>query len=230
MVPHRQPKCLLLPHSPVRVCWDLLGLVLIIMDAFMVPIALAWDVGIEPVDLGSTLMCLSFLTALTYWSSDVAMTLNTGFYSKGRLVLDRGQVFCHYLTTWLIFDLVLISLDVAAAVYQFALAGVPTEGLGGLEPQDILKSLRALRILRAFRLLRLLKMSRLSVVIEEASVAAGRQWLVLVVAIVNTTLTMVLCAHVLACGWYLLGRRLGSRHPWGFRGYPDPKGPISPRT
>eukprot|EP00439_Symbiodinium_sp_Y106_P002648 s6235_g1.t1 len=103
---------------------------------------------------------------------------------------------------------------VAAAVYQFALAGVPTEGLGGLEPQDILKSLRALRILRAFRLLRLLKMSRLSVVIEEASVAAGRQWLVLVVAIVNTTLTMVLCAHVLACGWYLLGRDSFDQRSW----------------
>lgn len=37
----------------------------------------------------------------------------------------------------------------------------------------------------------------------------------LVVAIVNTTLTILICAHVLACFWFWIGRRfkwLRSRH------------------
>ena len=55
MVPHRQPKCLLLPHSPVRVCWDLLGtssvqdpsslLTAVIVSAFQLVVAVVSPVA-----------------------------------------------------------------------------------------------------------------------------------------------------------------------------------------
>lgn len=194
------PKNLLLPHQPFRLIWDMAGLLLILVDAVLLPLSLAWDVGIEPTenDVGTWINCFSFFLALIFWSTDVLIQFNTGYYHNGRLVMSRRRIALQYTKTWLLFDILLISLDVATAVYQF--------GMSESGGASLLRSMRALRVLRAFRLLRLLKMSRLSAVIEEASIAAGRQWLVLVVAIVNTTLTILICAHVLACFWFWIGR------------------------
>lgn len=193
-------KNLLLPHQKFRLIWDMAGLLLILVDAVLLPLSLAWDVGIEPTDnvVGTWINCFSFFLALIFWSTDVLIQFNTGYYHNGRLEMSRRRIAQHYTQTWLLFDILLISLDVATAVYQF--------GMSESGGASVLRSMRALRVLRAFRLLRLLKMSRLSAVIEEASIAAGRQWLVLVVAIVNTTLTILVCAHVLACFWFWIGR------------------------
>jgi len=193
-------KNLLLPHQKFRLIWDMAGLLLILVDAVLLPLSLAWDVGIEPTDnvVGTWINCFSFFLALIFWSTDVLIQFNTGYYHNGRLEMSRRRIAQHYTQTWLLFDILLISLDVATAVYQF--------GMSESGGASVLRSMRALRVLRAFRLLRLLKMSRLSAVIEEASIAAGRQWLVLVVAIVNTTLTILVCAHILACFWFWIGR------------------------
>ncbi|CAE8621273.1 unnamed protein product, partial [Polarella glacialis] len=91
----------------------------------------------------------------------------------------------------LTFDICLLALDMLTAVSQYDTDVNQDTGA--------IKSVRSFRILRAMRLLRLMKLSRLSAVIEEASAANDRQWLVLVVAIVKTTFAMLVVAHCLAC-------------------------------
>lgn len=49
----KKPKHLLLPHQPMRLVWDMAGLFLIMVDAFLLPLSLAWDLGIEPIDAGA---------------------------------------------------------------------------------------------------------------------------------------------------------------------------------
>ena len=118
---------------------------------------------------GTWINCISFFVALVFWSFDVPwkprpplseprsrtqifMNLNTGYYSNGRLIISRQRIMIQYLKTWMIFDMLLITMDAATASYQ----------LSHSEGASLLRSIRALRILRAFRLLRLLKMTRLS--------------------------------------------------------------------
>eukprot|EP00930_Biecheleria_cincta_P015588 TRINITY_DN12948_c0_g3_i2.p1 TRINITY_DN12948_c0_g3~~TRINITY_DN12948_c0_g3_i2.p1 ORF type:complete len:1228 (+),score=254.99 TRINITY_DN12948_c0_g3_i2:33-3716(+) len=190
------------PHSRFRLGWDLVGLSLVMLDAFLLPLSLAWDLSILPVDAGGAMLLCAFLFALFYWCADVFMSFNTGIYQAGQLVTDRFKIFCNYMRTFFLFDMVLVGVDIATFYGQFG---------GSSEQQDsssteVLRSIRSLRVLRAMRLLRLVKMSRLSTVIEEASVAAGRQWLVLVVAILKTVFVAMISAHGLACCWYLIGR------------------------
>ncbi|CAE7642944.1 Hcn4, partial [Symbiodinium pilosum] len=46
-----------------------------------------------------------------FWSADILINLNTAVYIKGKLVLSRRQIFWRYFKTWLIMDVVLVSLD-----------------------------------------------------------------------------------------------------------------------
>eukprot|EP00930_Biecheleria_cincta_P018711 TRINITY_DN14482_c0_g1_i1.p1 TRINITY_DN14482_c0_g1~~TRINITY_DN14482_c0_g1_i1.p1 ORF type:complete len:1225 (-),score=207.45 TRINITY_DN14482_c0_g1_i1:117-3791(-) len=199
------------PNSPLRLSWDMAGFCLIVSDAFLLPLSLAWDLPLTPSTVGGALLCVTFWIAFMYWCSDIFMTLNTGIYVNGRLAVDRRCILVKYLKSWFTFDLVLVSIDVGTAYSEFVEAG-------GGSGTAVLRSIRSFRVLRAMRLLRLVKMSKLSSVIEEASLAAGRQWLVLVVAILNTVFIVMTSAHGLACFWYLVGRlredRGGGSRSW----------------
>eukprot|EP00931_Biecheleriopsis_adriatica_P036359 TRINITY_DN20949_c0_g1_i1.p1 TRINITY_DN20949_c0_g1~~TRINITY_DN20949_c0_g1_i1.p1 ORF type:complete len:1323 (-),score=258.84 TRINITY_DN20949_c0_g1_i1:57-3953(-) len=197
----------LLPHSMVRITWDVLGIFLILIDAFLLPVSLAWDLTLKPHDVGGYVLAACFWTSLMYWLGDIYMNFCTGFYNSGRLVVKRRLIAFHYFRTWFVFDALLVAIDIATAVSEFgnmSAAGEAGEDDDGAAA--VLRSVRSFRVLRGMRLLRLLKMSRLTAVIEEASVAVGRQWLVLVVAIVKTTFFTMVVTHALACGWFYCGR------------------------
>eukprot|EP00930_Biecheleria_cincta_P034636 TRINITY_DN23909_c0_g1_i1.p1 TRINITY_DN23909_c0_g1~~TRINITY_DN23909_c0_g1_i1.p1 ORF type:complete len:1227 (+),score=139.08 TRINITY_DN23909_c0_g1_i1:46-3726(+) len=185
------------PHSTYRLCWDIVGMFLILVDSFVLPVSLAWDLPMSTDDSAGVFRVASFWTSLLFWSCDIASNFNTGYYAGGMLQLRRSAIAWRYFTTWLIFDTGLMSLDFIQAETLIN----PT-GSG----HQLLSSVRILRIFRGLRVLRVLKFSRLYAVIEEASIAAGKQWLVLVVAIFNTTFAMMVCAHLLACFWYFVGR------------------------
>lgn len=187
----------MLPHSTFRLCWDIAGLLLILIDSFVLPVSLAWDLPLASIDAAGVFRIITFWTSLLFWSVDIVSNFNTGYYASGLLVLDRKSIARKYATTWLLFDIGLISLDFIMAE---TLINPNSSG------NALLSSIRILRIVRSLRVLRVLKFSRLHSVIEEASIAAGKQWLVLIVAIFNTTFAMMACAHLLACFWYFLGR------------------------
>ena len=48
----------------------------------------------------------------------------------------------------------------------------------------------------------LLKMSKLQDILQEVAASTGRQWIMLVIAIVNTTFVIIVVAHVLTCMWW----------------------------
>lgn len=76
------------------------------------------------------------------------------------------------------------------------------------------------RVLRALRLLRLLKMSKFNLLLQElwrcmcqlwwqeVAASTGRQWLILVMAIANTSAGILVVAHLLTCFWFYMGRTI----------------------
>ncbi|CAK9028889.1 Potassium voltage-gated channel subfamily H member 5 (Ether-a-go-go potassium channel 2) (rEAG2) (Voltage-gated potassium channel subunit Kv10.2) [Durusdinium trenchii] len=178
---HKEAKALL---------WDAIGLSLIMLDAFVLPVTLAWDLEEGWQSAGSIFLLFTFVASVAFWSTDLILNLTTAFYKNGKLVTERKEIVLHYAKTWLLFDISLLTLDFVNA----------TTEVGELA------ALRYARMVRAFRLLRLLKMSKLQDILQEVAASSGRQGVMLIIAIVNTTFIILLFAHVLTCIWYALGK------------------------
>ncbi|CAJ1355387.1 unnamed protein product, partial [Effrenium voratum] len=183
------------PQSMFRLCWDMVAMTLIFGDTVTLPLALAWDVQMGGPDAFSQLLQVSFWVSLTFWSSDLLMNLNTATYRRGVLVTSRLGILVSYARGWLLFDVCLLTFD---AFYVGSSASVSSE----------LRLLRVTRILRLLRLLRMLKLTKVNSIIEETAANSGRQWVTVVIAITNTSIAMIFCAHVLTCMWYWVGRTL----------------------
>ena len=178
------------PAGRFRLCWDAAGLFLILLDAFILPVTLAWDLQAGFTSVGGWIQSLAFWMSVIFWTTDVFLNFTTAFYKSGKLISDRSRIITHYIGSWLIFDLTLLSIDFLHAFTEMG----------------ELAALRYARIVRAFRLLRLLKMSKLQDILQEIAASTGRQWIMLVIAIVNTTFMILVVAHMLTCAWFWLGK------------------------
>ena len=178
------------PAGKFRLCWDAAGLFLILLDAFILPVTLAWDLQAGFNSVGGWIQSLAFWVSVFFWTTDVFLNFTTAFYRAGKLITNRRIIITHYIGSWLIFDLTLLSIDFLHAFTEMG----------------ELAALRYARIVRAFRLLRLLKMSKLQDILQEIAASTGRQWIMLVIAIVNTTFMILVVAHMLTCAWFWLGK------------------------
>lgn len=184
---HPSSSVSLLPHSKVRISWDVVGAALLLSDVVMVPYMAAWRVDI---DVPSALFFLLVITSV-FWLVDIILNCKTGFYRDGVLVTDGREAVMNYARTYMAFDLVCIVLDL------FVVA-VP-------DSSSDLNVLRGMRFLRMLRLMRVAKFGRLSQALEDACSAPSYQWIVLVVALVKIFIGLLVGAHLLACAWYWIG-------------------------
>lgn len=176
------------PESTFRICWDLASLVLLLVDAIVLPLSIAWywDMGFGRVS--SYILSISVGVSVVFWTLDIILNLNTAVYIKGQLVHDRSAILKRYLSTWFVLDISLVSLDYLNMA------------------QDLnLSWLRFGRIFRAFRMLRLLKMTKLDEIIQELAASTGRQWIMLVIAILTSAIAATLVTHFITCIWFWIG-------------------------
>lgn len=180
------------PSGYFKLFWDGMSIVVTLLDAFTMPVSLAWDTYAGMSDAGSYYLLVVFWTTFFFWLLDMPVTLNTAVYKNGEIRKKRYIVLCTYLRTWFLFDVSLISLDVMT--------------IFTLSHDSGFSAIRSFRILRGLRLLRLLKMSKFNMLLQEVAASTGRQWLILVMAIANTSGLILVVAHLLTCFWYWIGR------------------------
>ena len=179
------------PAGKFRLCWDAAGLFLNFTGCIYSPsdfglgfasrIQLSWRMDSESCVLGQCFLLDDWCTPQFH---------PRAFYRAGKLITNRRIIITHYIGSWLIFDLTLLSIDFLHAFTEMG----------------ELAALRYARIVRAFRLLRLLKISKLQDILQEIAASTGRQWIMLVIAIVNTTFMILVVAHMLTCAWFWLGK------------------------
>eukprot|EP00930_Biecheleria_cincta_P034011 TRINITY_DN23540_c0_g1_i1.p1 TRINITY_DN23540_c0_g1~~TRINITY_DN23540_c0_g1_i1.p1 ORF type:complete len:1211 (-),score=186.87 TRINITY_DN23540_c0_g1_i1:179-3784(-) len=194
------------PHSCPKIVWDVISLCLILLDAFTLPLLLAWDIQPSMRNFPNLLLVVNLWLSLAFWSCDVVLNFNTGFYRGGKLVLNRRQIAFQYATSWLLFDVGILLVDLVTATRLGEEEG--DASTNSAVYVRTLRTARYLRNLRTLRLLRLAKAGKLTAVIEHASLSTGVQWLILAFAIMKIGFVMLLVAHVLACSWFLIGRLL----------------------
>lgn len=179
------------PHSRASLIWGMAGMFLLFCDVITIPLMIGWDLDMEGPTLGM------FFVAVLYWTLDILRNFFTGFFSQGEVVLSKSRIAAHYLRTWFIPDVIIVSVD----FFQMASMGQDT----GSEVKAV-RTARSLRMLRLLRLVRVLKMTAQGVKLEATVGLAGVSGMILVVALVKTFSVIFVSAHVISCVWFYLGR------------------------
>lgn len=121
---------------------------------------------------------------------DVFLSLDTAYYEDDKLVLSHKMIVLHYLRTWFMVDL---------------LSSFPFDHVAFLiygESGSSLRSLKLLRVLRLSRLLKLLQLLRLRRRMND--IDSVNHSLIAFTQLMNLIGRILLMAHVLACGWFMV--------------------------
>ncbi|CAE7292995.1 rsmF, partial [Symbiodinium necroappetens] len=147
------------PSDRIRVAWDIVSISLIVMDSFLLPAAIAWELEEQKnLSFGKLIVQIFSAIAMVFWPLDIVLNFNTAFYSGSVLETRRSAIARRYLRSWLPFDFTVVMLDFALAL------STASEEMGGvLQP---FRSARFLRVFRSLRILRLLKAGKINVVLE----------------------------------------------------------------
>lgn len=90
----------LYPDNRFRLFWDLFLMLLILYELLMVPLRLSFDFT-EPraMQIWEIILNVMFIC-------DIFINFNTGYYSKGLLVMERRRIVINYLKGWFWIDLI----------------------------------------------------------------------------------------------------------------------------
>jgi len=175
---------------------------LMVCDAFLLPLCIAWDLNLTPFPERATekgaLQAFAILS-LTFWPADIVLNFFTAFHQKGHLITDLTSIAWNYVKTWFLFDITVVLIDFSASFMT----------LLGRESNDILQPLRSaryLRILRTLRILRILKAGKINVMMENLVISMGRQWLILAFTMCKMLVTIGMVTHILSCIWFGVGK------------------------
>jgi hypothetical protein len=135
-----------------------------------------------------------FRVGLVFWTIDILLGFNTGAYKDGGIVYERSVVVRHYLNTWFLFDLSVVTLD-----YLFLFLMSVSNFV------RVIRGARMIRILRTMRVLRMLKMRKFLAIVEDFCYNHDRGWLVMSAAMAQTMVALWMFAHFFGCSWYFLG-------------------------
>ncbi|CAK9082661.1 unnamed protein product [Durusdinium trenchii] len=202
------------PDSKFRIAWDLFGMMLMVCDAFVLPVCMAWDLNITPFPQTyweRGMLQVFAIVSLAFWPLDIALNFFTGFHVKGHYNYALWAIAKRYMMTWFAFDLSVVTIDYGAA---FTITGTEDDAAGFLQP---LRSARYLRVLRMVRILRILKAGKVNVMLENLVIAMGRQWLILAFMVGKMLMAIGLVTHILTCLWFWLGKLVheeGIRKSW----------------
>ena len=168
------------PNGHFRNAWDLLGICLLALDTFIIPLQFVQP---ELYQLYPSLSTAA-AAAIIYWCLDSCLAFFTGYLLKGNLIQDHRKIACHYLRTWCVPDLVVNSIDIVLIL---------------MEDDSLRASTRGLRLLRLFRVVRLGKVTRFASWLRDQfeSEVAYTQFTVL-----GLVFGMMLLEHIVACCWF----------------------------
>eukprot|EP00928_Gymnodinium_smaydae_P081209 TRINITY_DN64765_c0_g1_i1.p1 TRINITY_DN64765_c0_g1~~TRINITY_DN64765_c0_g1_i1.p1 ORF type:complete len:750 (-),score=157.36 TRINITY_DN64765_c0_g1_i1:85-2334(-) len=180
----QRPRLIINPDSNVRICWDLLSLIMVVYDMILIPMML-FDLPEEA----------AFLVTMA-WTTRIFWTLDMGWSSCTGIVLEDGTVeyrwkliMKRYAKSWMSLDFFIVASDWAGLI--FASGGV---NLGRLA--------RASRVVRVVRLLRLVRMQEIIANMMERIQSDN---ITVVIHICKRLIFMVFSSHVIACLWFGLG-------------------------
>lgn len=189
----RPEQFVLHPNSRLRLCWDILGLVLLVHDLILIPLQV-FDVGTKGLgDAYEKVMKNIDYYSIFFWTLDVLVSFMTGYYTReGFVEIRHSRIGIHYFGTWFPLDISIVTVDWASLALNL------DNTVGYLR---IGKT--TARFMRILRLLRFMKMSAtLSMLINRIQ---SEYWLTLV-GVCRLLVGIIVINHYIACGWYAMSQ------------------------
>eukprot|EP00928_Gymnodinium_smaydae_P011136 TRINITY_DN14149_c0_g1_i1.p1 TRINITY_DN14149_c0_g1~~TRINITY_DN14149_c0_g1_i1.p1 ORF type:complete len:748 (-),score=142.14 TRINITY_DN14149_c0_g1_i1:320-2563(-) len=185
----RGRRCQLInPFCLPKLCWDLVGLVFICYDLFMIPLG--------AFDLEDNLFTIIVgWASLLFWTADAILSFFVGYFDRGEMVTSPMRAICKHLRTW-------FWLDVIVVVPDWVLIAA---GDGGDTEKGVVKTLRGMRVLRAVRVLRLLRLLRLQRILHVLYDSIDSEYMFIIVGLTKLLIFVLMLNHVIACLWYWVG-------------------------
>jgi len=196
----KRSRCIILPSSTFRLCWDCIGLFLIGYDLLTIPFNLAF---VPTPNLMSK--SIDWLTLL-FWTSDMMQGFCLGYYDQGEIVVDQWMVFKNYIKSWL-------SIDILVVVPEWFVIFVPSTGGETDEATvgDLGKIAKFARVMRVLRLLRLLKMKKF---LETLVDRIESEYSFILFNLIHLSCFVLVLNHVIACVWYMISRVTKGEPNW----------------
>lgn len=184
------------PNNPRRGLWDVVSLMLVIYDMFVIP----FDFFDPPPTPFSVFMVW---WSRIFWTIDMPMSFFTGFVTTdGFIELRPKKIARRYLGSWFSLDVAIVSVDWLELVMS------ANKSVGALRMG---KASRTFRIIRMLRLLRLARMREVLTLITER-INSDK---VVIIADILKTMTIILgLAHMIACLWYAVGGASDEGSSW----------------
>lgn len=171
------------PSSNLRLFWDILQLCAISIFVFFIPIHLTFNLELN--QLGSSHLTESCSLLILF---DFLVSLNTGFFYKGRRITNRYHIFKHYLQTSVL-DLVGL-----VSVFQFYILQQY------LQLDDTFT-----RIIKLCFILKVSNFSKITKRLEERFLLGPK--LNNTIKFLKLLLTIILITHLCSCIWVFIALR-----------------------
>lgn len=182
-------RWILRPNDPIRVSWDLVGMILLFYDICTIPLA-AFDP--DPHWFTTTMDW----TTQIFWTCDIFMSLISGYVHEGAIIVTPLKILKNYLRTWFVLDLAVCGPDWISTFVEI-LSAEQTQ-----DPTDFNRLLRSLRVVRTVRLLRLVKLKRILATIKDRITSEA---VFILLNICKLIFLLLLVNHFIAAAWYLIG-------------------------
>jgi len=177
------------PDSKGCLLWEFMITLMILSEFITIPLTLAFDLD--------QIFALSILNILEdiFFSFDMIIRFNTGFYNKGILIFDRKRIARRYLKLWFWIDFLI--------TFPFELV-VPNEDRGFNSSASISNGFStATLVVRLLKILRVIRVFRLaSIFTKFESYLAVSPAVTSLINFMRLLLINLIIAHWIACLWH----------------------------
>jgi len=189
-------KTIVVPETQLKLAWDMLGFLLIVYQAVLIPYQIGFDVPSQ----GAILSFDYFI--YVFFVFDILLTFNTAYYQKGALVVRRKLIAKQYFRGWFWIDffstfpyeIVIQKLSGDDSVYS-------ENASAKYNTPQMLRLLKLFKFIRISRLLRLAKLKQLMYQLEDF---IGQEVIGSLFVFLRLTISGFFVAHWTACIWYLV--------------------------
>ena len=185
---------LLHPQSIFVVTWDVFSMIFIIYPSFEVPIHICFNIL-----LVGFWNKLDFIITISFMI-EILLNFNTGFYSRGTLIMNRKEISKNYITGWLWIDI--ISTIPYTWFIDTPLQDEKYTDSNLYRASKVTKLIIICRFLRILKLLRLIRLKRVLIKIEDY---ISNNFLATAFIFLRLLAGIFFVAHWVACWWFFVG-------------------------
>mmetsp|Transcript_10850 Transcript_10850/g.31376 ORF Transcript_10850/g.31376 Transcript_10850/m.31376 type:complete len:724 (+) Transcript_10850:72-2243(+) len=191
------------PNWVGRLCWDMGVILLVVIDAMVLPFQFAYKDGEDPDDFDTA---WSWITT-SFFTADIFLSFFTGYLAgqdepgipPGKLVTKKSRIARNYIRSWFVLDFL---STIPWGMFANALAG---DG-GSARTAQMATLTKIIKFVRFLRLMRTLRLAKLAMIWENVEARLGSLILRQALALFRVVLVLAGICHWNACIWWMVGQ------------------------